>query len=87
MSVEKILDHDEVFVELLNRVYDKGGTPTLDRIDPHDSVIFSTIEVSRVLAELPAIAAVAGNDDERRALERVERLVIDGGMTLTGAIQ
>jgi hypothetical protein len=53
--VEQIGDRDDLFVGLLNNVYNTGRTPTLDRIDPYGTVVLSGADVTRLLAELPIL--------------------------------
>jgi hypothetical protein len=72
--VEQISDGDDLFVGLLNKVYNTGRTPTLDRIDPYGNVVLSGADVTRLLAELPALVAVAGSNAEKDLLGGFERL-------------
>jgi hypothetical protein len=72
--VEQIGDRDDLFVGLLNNVYNTGRTPTLDRIDPYGTVVLSGADVTRLLAELPILAAVAGGAAEKDFLASLERL-------------
>ncbi|GII22846.1 hypothetical protein Pme01_24430 [Planosporangium mesophilum] len=72
--VDEVVDWDDLFVGLLNKVCNRGRTPLFDRIDPYGDLVLSGAEMTQLLAELPTVAAAAGSEAEKDFLAGLERL-------------
>ena len=73
--MDEIVDGDDLFVGLLNRVYNQGRTPTFDKIDPYGDLVLTGDAMTQLLAELPALVVAAASAAERNFLAALERLV------------
>jgi hypothetical protein len=72
--LETVVDADDMFAGLLDKVYNSGRTPTLDRIDPYANVILSGPDVEKFVAEISTLKAYATSDEEKRQLAAIEAL-------------
>jgi hypothetical protein len=72
--VELITDDEGHLVDLLLQVRGGGRTPILDRIDPYGDLVVSGADISRLIAELPALVAAARSEGEKGLLTAFERV-------------
>lgn len=72
--LERVNDPDDLLPQLLDRVYNSGRTPTIDRIDPHGYVIFDEAQVRSLLVELPQLAKVAHEEWAQQMVRELQRL-------------
>ncbi|MFU8876009.1 hypothetical protein [Micromonospora sp. SL4-19] len=74
--VDEIVDWDDLFVGLLNKVYNQGRTPTFDRIDPYGDLVLAGDAMTQLLAELPALVVAAATQAEKSFLASLEGLAL-----------
>lgn len=74
VAVDVLPDPDDVLADLLARVRGQGRTPLLDRADPVGEFIVPASRASRLLAELPHLAAAARDAREVGHVRDLARL-------------
>src|SRR5690242_20916565 len=70
----EIIDWDDDFVRLLDRVCHRSHTPTLDRIDPYGDLVVSGAEAADLLDELPILRTAAAAGAEETFVSELDRL-------------
>lgn len=69
-----MVDGDDAFVRLLDRVHRKGRTPLLDKIDPYGHQRLTSADMPPFLAELDTLSTQADADDEHRVISELRGL-------------
>ncbi|TCB87374.1 hypothetical protein E0H26_29005 [Micromonospora zingiberis] len=73
-TVEMVVDADDIFSGLLNKCYQSGRTPTLDKIDPYANTIIRGSDVNAFIQELPILEKYARTAPEKRQIARIETM-------------